>query len=244
MLSVFLSDVHLDPKQPDISAQFLAFLETLPEQTERLYVVGDLFEAWIGDDAPGPLGQAVAKAFAKLSARGISGFFTHGNRDFLLGETFTKHCGFTLLPDAQVIDMYGTKVLLMHGDTLCIDDIEYQKFRAMVRNPDWQKQILALDVEQRLAMAAQLRATSAEQMSLKAEDIVDVNQGEVERVMSEFNVNVLLHGHTHRPDVHRFTNNSEECTRIVLGDWYEHGSAVYWSEQGFQLKQLQRDTTA
>jgi len=243
--SVFLSDVHLDPQSPEISAQLFNFLTALPTSTERLYIVGDLFEAWIGDDAPGEIGERVIATLATLAERGIELFFTHGNRDFLIGESFAERARCTLLNEATLIDCYGTKVLLMHGDSLCTDDIEYQQLRSMVRNPQWQASILAMEIPQRLALAQQMRASSAAQMQHKSEEIMDVNSTAVLHALEEFGVNVLLHGHTHRPAIHNLSDHQavsalETKWRIVLGDWYTQGSVVYWSEQGFTLTQLAR----
>ncbi len=240
MLTVFVSDVHLDPRRADISAQFLTFLQSLPAKTERLFIVGDLFEAWIGDDAPDKLAQQVIESLAAVTNKGIAGFFTHGNRDFLIGEHFAAQTGFRLLGEAELIDCYGQQILLMHGDSLCTDDIEYQKLRMMVRNPQWQTQILSQSVEQRIALAQQMRTASAEQMSTKAEHIMDVNQSAVDHILDEMNTDILLHGHTHRPNIHRYQYDGRERTRLVLGDWYEQGSVIYWSAQGYELKQLAR----
>lgn len=242
MLTVFLSDVHLDPRRTDITEHFLAFIDNLPPQCERVFIVGDLFEAWIGDDAPGEFGIQIMQSLAALTKRGIRGFFTHGNRDFLIGSAFADITGFRLMGDAEIIDCYGQNVLLMHGDSLCTDDVEYQKLRMMVRNPQWQQQVLQRSVEERLELAQQMRAASAEQMSYKDEYIMDVNQSAVDAAMSAHDVTYLLHGHTHRPNVHRYTADGTERTRLVLGDWYEQGSVIYWSAQGYELKQLPSGT--
>lgn len=246
--TVFLSDVHLDARDEETAAQLFAFLEQLPESTERLYIVGDLFEAWIGDDAPGPIGDQVILSLSQLKRRGIEVFFTHGNRDFLVGDAFANSAGVTLLDETCLIDCYGTRVLLLHGDTLCTDDIEYQKLRMMVRDPQWQDQILALPIAQRIELAQQLRTSSAEQMQHKSEDIMDVNQAAVEQALNEADVSVMLHGHTHRPNVHTFSINNDDTqqstehhfTRIVLGDWYTQGSVLYWSDEGYALCSLPR----
>lgn len=238
--TIFLSDVHLDFARPDITAQFITYLESLKENTQRLYIVGDLFEAWIGDDAPGPLGEQIIQQLAALTDAGVEGFFTHGNRDFLIGEQFAERTGFTVLDEEVVIDCYGDKVLLMHGDSLCIDDVDYMALRRIVRDPKWQSQILSKSVEERLAYAEQMRAASNEQMSKKSAEIMDVNQTEVEHAFSRYNVKLLLHGHTHRPDVHKFMHEDEPVQRIVLGDWYQHGSVVQWDASGFELRTLPR----
>ena len=237
---VFLSDVHLDASRPEITSQLAGFLESLPSGTERLYIVGDLFEAWIGDDAPGPVGQRIIAVLRAVTDRGIEGFFTHGNRDFLVGEHFAEHTGFSLLPDEVVIDCYGTRVLLMHGDTLCTDDTDYQALRATLRNPDFQANLMTMSVPQRLELAQQLRSASASGMSSKSEDIMDANPLAVEEALRRNEVTTLLHGHTHRPCVHTIEVDNQPCRRIVLGDWFEQGSVVYWSDDGFELQSLAR----
>lgn len=238
MQTVFLSDVHLEPSRPDISARFFSYLNRLDSHTERLFIVGDLFDAWIGDDAPGPVGQQTIEHLARLSDSGVRGFFMHGNRDFLIGERFAQQTGFALLPEEQIIDCYGTRVLLMHGDSLCTDDIAYQALRKVVRDAEWQANILSMSVDQRLAMATEMRQQSAAQMSQKSEEIMDVNQQTVEEAMQQHDANLLLHGHTHRPCVHELVVNGKKAQRIVLGDWYEQGSVVTWDDRGFALTTL------
>ncbi len=242
--AVFLSDVHLDPSRPDITAQLSAFLQSLPDTTERLYIVGDLFEAWIGDDAPGPVGDSMIAILKSVTDRGIEGYFTHGNRDFLIGERFATQTGFRVLPDELVIDCYGTPVLLMHGDTLCTDDTEYQALRATLRNPAFQANLMTMSVPQRIELAQQLRSASASEMSTKSEDIMDANPQAVDEALRNHSVTVLLHGHTHRPGVHAFEVDTQPCERIVLGDWFEQGSVVYWSEDGYELQSLTRPVSA
>ncbi|MEM7081313.1 MAG: UDP-2,3-diacylglucosamine diphosphatase [Pseudomonadota bacterium] len=238
--TVFLSDVHLDPTRPEITAQLFDFLNALPSTTENLYIVGDLFEAWIGDDAPGETGDAMIEVLRGVTARGIAIFFTHGNRDFLIGSAFADACGLTVLPDETVISCYGTRLLLMHGDTLCTDDTDYQTLRATLRNPDFQANLLAMSVPQRLDLAKQLRSASASEMSSKSEDIMDVNADAVRDAFARHDVKILLHGHTHRPRVHTIEYEQQTHQRIVLGDWFEHGSVLYWSAQGAELQRLPR----
>ena len=240
MSTLFLSDIHLEESRTDITAQFVSYLEQITDHTDRLFIVGDLFEAWIGDDAPGAIGQEIIDTLAALTQRGVKGFFTHGNRDFLVGDKFSQLTGFSLLEEECIIDCYGQSVLLLHGDTLCTDDVEYQALRTMVRNPDWQKQILELDVDQRITLAQQMRKTSQEEMQNKTEQIMDVNQVAVEETLRKYDVTTMLHGHTHRPNVHEFESNKQICTRIVLGDWYTQGSVLEWSEQGYELRTLSR----
>lgn len=214
----FISDLHLDPSRPRVSAALEDFL-LAHYDCERLYILGDLFEAWVGDDDDSHLSLATAKMLRGFSAAGPELYIMVGNRDFLLGEAFCAAVGASLLPDPTVIDLYGTPVLLMHGDSLCTGDGEYQAFRRMARDPDWQAELLGRSLEERRALASQLRTMSREANSNKAEDIMDVTPAEVERVMREHRVSQLIHGHTHRPARHTEPGG----TRWVLGDWGERG---------------------
>ncbi len=237
MGALFISDLHLDPSRPDTLARLLELLRHPPGPVERLYILGDLFEAWIGDDAAPSELAPLEEALQRLKRAGSAIYFQHGNRDFLLGEAYAGRLGAQLLPEETVIDLYGRPALLMHGDSLCIDDHEYQRFRAMVRNPDWQAQILALPIPERLRLAAELRETSRAANQTKAEEIMDVNAAEVARVMEAHGVDLLIHGHTHRPAIHRLQHPSGPATRIVLGDWYQQPSHLYWPENGaFRLQ--------
>jgi UDP-2,3-diacylglucosamine hydrolase len=240
MTTLFISDLHLDPARPDITSQALAFLDTETRGADALYILGDLFEAWVGDDDPEPEKRRVIAALKRLTDAGLACYFMHGNRDFLVGEGFAAESGCTLLSDPTIVDMYGTPVMLMHGDTLCTDDHEYQNFRLMVRNPDWQRMMLARPLAERLALARHLRETSAASMAGKSMEIMDVNEDAVAEAMREHGVYTLLHGHTHRPGVHSFVTDERGAMRIVLGDWYTQGSALYWDEDGFALRTLPR----
>ena len=240
MATLFISDLHLDPARPDITTQALDFLASEARTADALYILGDLFEAWVGDDDPEPEKRRVIAALRALADAGLPLYFMHGNRDFLVGERFAADSGCTLLADPTIIELHGTRVLLMHGDTLCTDDHEYQAFRAMVRNPAWQQAMLARPLMERLALAQQLRDTSAASMAGKSMEIMDVNQGAVEATMRQHGVYTLLHGHTHRPAVHRFELDGHTAVRIVLGDWYTQGSVLTWDEDGFVLRTLPR----
>ncbi len=240
MTNLFISDLHLDPARPEITSQFLSFLQQDAAGVESLYILGDFFEAWVGDDDPEPEKRRAIAGLRQLADTGVQLFFMHGNRDFLVGEGFAAASGCKLLPDPTVIRLYGKPVLLMHGDTLCTDDHEYQAFRKMTRDPQWQAQFLALPLEQRLQMADEARAASIASSQGKPESIMDVNQAAVEQAMGEHEVNLLLHGHTHRPNVHEFKLGGTPATRIVLGDWYTQGSALVWDETGFKLRSLPR----
>ncbi|MEL7451099.1 MAG: UDP-2,3-diacylglucosamine diphosphatase [Pseudomonadota bacterium] len=240
MTTLFISDLHLQASRPDITAQFVEFLGTRARDAEALYILGDLFEAWIGDDDPDAHNRQVIAALRACVDQGTPGYFMRGNRDFLVGERFAEETGFTLLEDPTVITVNGQRVLVMHGDTLCTDDVEYQAFRRMVREPAWQAQMLALPVEQRRQLAAQARDASSAASQQKAADIMDVNHDAVTGAIAEAGVDILLHGHTHRPAVHAVDVDGRACTRIVLGDWYEHGSMVRWDADGYELMALPR----
>lgn len=222
MTTLFISDLHLDEKRPDIYRAFLHFLEQKAKGAEALYVLGDLFEAWVGDDDDAALARQSIAAFRRLADSGTALYFLHGNRDFLLGERFAKETGGTLLNDPCKIDLYGTPTLLMHGDSLCTADTEYQQLRLQLRSTQWQQQLLSQPLAARRQLAEQLRMASSEATSNKAEDIMDVTPGEVIKALSENNCTRLIHGHTHRPARHALTVHGKSAERIVLGDWDQH----------------------
>ncbi len=230
MVTWFISDLHLSPLRPDITQQLLTFLQTVEGNADALFILGDLFEYWIGDDfLDTPDGQQLApviRALRAVSDSGVSLYFMHGNRDFLIGKRFATDTGCTLLSEEQVVDLYGTPTLLMHGDTLCTDDLEYQKARAVFRAPKWQNQVLTWTIEQRLERALEIREVSQQSVKYKSDEIMDVNQGTVEEAMTRANVLCLIHGHTHRPATHDFTLDEQPAQRIVLADWYQRGSAL------------------
>ncbi|HSH28300.1 MAG TPA: UDP-2,3-diacylglucosamine diphosphatase [Thiohalobacter sp.] len=240
MHTLFISDLHLDPQRPEILALFARFLDALdPARTEALYILGDLFEAWIGDDEDEPAYQAISDRLRRVSERGIALNIMHGNRDFLLGPAFAERSSADLIDDPARIGLYGIPTLLMHGDTLCTDDLEYQAFRRQVRDPDWQRQFLALPLAERRRMAAGLRETSRVQTASKRPGIMDVNPEVIMKAMREAGVQTLIHGHTHRPGVHEFDLDGRPARRIVLGDWYDQGSVLEVSEAGPELRSLQ-----
>jgi UDP-2,3-diacylglucosamine hydrolase len=240
MATLFISDLHLDPARPEITDQALAFLESGARDAEALYILGDLFEAWVGDDDPEPEKRRVIAQLKRLTDAGLRCYFMHGNRDFMVGEEFSAASGCALLADPTIIELHGQRVMLMHGDTLCTDDHEYQAFRRVTRNPDWQRAMLARPLAERLAIARQLRETSAASMAGKSMEIMDVNQAAVAAAMREHGVYTLLHGHTHRPAVHNFQVDGRRAMRIVLGDWYTQGSVLSWDADGFILQTLPR----
>ena len=244
MATWFISDLHLDPTRPAATALLLAFLERQAGQADACYILGDLFEAWIGDDDDTGLASHVTEALHRLTGSGVPVYFLHGNRDFLIGQRFAAASGVRLLQEHQVIDLYGESVLVLHGDSLCTDDLDYQTFRAKVRDPAWQAQLLALPLTQRRALAGQLRETSRQATQQKAADITDVNPAAVEQALREHAVRRMIHGHTHRPAVHDWTFDGLPARRVVLGDWHGHESLVLRCEaDGWRLETLlQADT--
>lgn len=229
MTTLFISDLHLEDSRPDITRAFLSYLETQAPGAEALYILGDFFEAWIGDDEHTALQDQVAAALKALSDSGTAVYLMHGNRDFLIGEDYSQRCGATLLPDPTVIDLYGTPTLLMHGDSLCTRDEEYQKFRVNMRNSQWQQMFLQRPLADRQTVARQLREISMAKNKGKEEFIMDVTPEEVVRVMEEHGVQQLIHGHTHRPAEHAVTVAAAPARRLVLGDWDTH---VWWLSAG------------
>lgn len=240
---LFISDLHLDGSRPDITGQFLDFMEREGRNAEALYILGDLFEAWIGDDDPDPDKQRVLRSLRAATDRGVACFVMHGNRDFLIGKRFCEITGARLLPDGTIIDLFGRRAVLMHGDTLCTDDPSYQRLRRIVRNPVVQWIMRSLSLAQRQRLAERMRAGSKEHINAAEKatpDIMDVNQGEVARVIERYEADVLIHGHTHRPAIHEVQVGPRRALRIVLGDWYEQGSVLRWSKEGFELEGLPR----
>lgn len=238
MTVLFVSDLHLDATRPEITRLFLDFLAGEAGQAEALYVLGDLFEAWVGDDDPGEPGASVCAALKRVSDSGVPVFLMRGNRDFLYGQLMATRCGATLLPDPCVVDLHGVPTLLMHGDLLCTDDLPYQAFRRQVRDPDWQATFLAQPLAARHAFAAQARAASREHQQGVSETITDVAPASVAATMARHGVTRLIHGHTHRPAVHSLQVAGRPATRIVLGDWYDQGSVLRVEPDGACLSQL------
>ena len=241
MTTLFISDLHLEVDRPDIGQQFFAFLEAEAKDAEALYILGDLFDAWVGDDDPNPHFADVKQALRALVDSGVPVYFMHGNRDFMVGEDFAEETGVRILPDPIAIDLYGNHVLLSHGDALCTDDFEYQKIRAMTRNPEWQAVMRAKPLEERLLLARAAREESKARGQTIDMDIMDVNADAVKRTILDYSVDILLHGHTHRPDIHFVELDDRIAKRIVLGDWYDQGSVVRWDEDGPVLSSMPRD---
>jgi UDP-2,3-diacylglucosamine hydrolase len=238
MATYFISDLHLSPERPEITRALQRFLEQTASDATALYILGDFFDAWIGDDDNSEFASEIKALLSSIADKGTSLFFIRGNRDFMIGEALANACNFTLLEDETVIELYGKRVLVMHGDTLCTADVEYQQFRKMVRNPVWQQQVLALPLTQRRAMAADLRNKSQSMNAMKAEDIMDVTEAEVVTLMDEFRVKTLIHGHTHRPNHHEFTEKGKPHSRWVLGDWHSKAFYVRADENSLELKEF------
>lgn len=230
MPTYFISDLHLSTERPAIIELLLRFFDEC-SNAEHLYILGDLFEAWIGDDYIEPALIPVLNAMQKFS-RTSKCFIMHGNRDFLIANDFEARTGFELLADEHIIDLHGTKTLLLHGDTLCTDDTEYQTVRRHVRSKKWKIEVLALSVQKRLDMAKQFRQDSDSSKLSKSEFIMDVNQQAVIDIMSQHQVSLLIHGHTHRLATHELRINNEPAKRIVLGDWYQTSSILICDKNG------------
>ncbi len=238
MATLFISDLHLHPSRPAISACLRRFLDTVQGKAEGLFILGDLFEAWVGDDHPEPAYQPVKQALKACTQAGTPVFVLHGNRDFLMGERFCAETGCTLLHDPHIIDLHGTRTLLMHGDTLCTDDTDYQALRTRLRDPQWQQQALSLPLAERLQLAEQARELSSLSVQGKDEVIMDVNQAEVRRVFEQHRADLLIHGHTHRPGIYDIEHRGRKLRRVVLGDWYRQGSVLSVKDSGLELKTL------
>jgi UDP-2,3-diacylglucosamine hydrolase len=231
--SLFISDLHLSPDRPAATGALMRFLHDTAPAAEALYVLGDLFEYWIGDDGlDQPFNREVADAFRALADRGVRLSFIHGNRDFLIGSRFARESGMQLLSDPTLINLYGPPTLLMHGDTLCSDDVEYQKFRAMVRNPEWQQAFLAKPLAERVRMALDVRGQSEQAKQAKDMAIMDVAPATVEELLRSRAYPRLIHGHTHRPARHEHFVDGRRCERWVLADWYEQGSYLLCDAAG------------
>ncbi|MGK0499562.1 MAG: UDP-2,3-diacylglucosamine hydrolase [Oceanicoccus sp.] len=239
MTTLFISDLHLDAKRPAVTQAFLQLLQEQAASIDALYILGDFFEIWIGDDERSELIEEVTAALKKFTATSTPLYLMHGNRDFFIGDSFCQQTGCQLIADPTVIDLYGKPVLLLHGDSLCIDDHEYMAFRQQSRNPAWQQQMLALPLEQRRQIAAQARAQSTDANSNKAEDIMDVNGQEVIKVLEAHHCATMIHGHTHRPAIHQLTLSSETGLRIVLGDWEQTAwQLIYAPDHQYDLQEF------
>ncbi|HSN21483.1 MAG TPA: UDP-2,3-diacylglucosamine diphosphatase [Usitatibacter sp.] len=232
--TLFISDLHLDPSRPAIVAQFERFLSGVVPGADALYVLGDLFEYWVGDDGLAlPFPRRIA-AQIHAAAREVPSYFMHGNRDFLAAQRFAEATGMKLLDDPTAIDLYGTRTLLLHGDTLCTGDTRYQAFRAQVRDPAWQKATLALPIDQRLALANRMRMESEGTKQATSLEIMDVAPEAVERAFADSACDLMIHGHTHRPARHALRVGGRERVRWVLPDWYERGGYLEATPEGLR----------
>ncbi|PWI33930.1 UDP-2,3-diacylglucosamine diphosphatase [Vibrio albus] len=244
MTTLFISDLHLTPSRTDITECFIRFMREEAAKADALYVLGDLFEFWIGDDDNSPFSRLIKAEFKTLTGSGVPCYFVHGNRDFLVGKRFAKDTGVTLLDEVSVIDLYGTKAVVLHGDTLCTDDHNYQEYRKKVHQPwlQWVFNRLPLFIKKKIVSKAQQDIGKDKQR--KSLDIMDVNQSEVEKVLSDTGTSVMIHGHTHRPYIHKINKIGTQKTRIVLGDWYEQGSVLVWKKDQFNLERRNFDSTS
>jgi UDP-2,3-diacylglucosamine hydrolase len=232
--TLYISDLHLEEGRPEIAEIFFRFLTHGIKEATALYILGDFFEAWIGDDDLSDFNQSVINALQQATKKGLPIYFMHGNRDFLVGRRFLKATGCQLLPDEHVVKIAGVPTLLMHGDTLCTADIAYLKFRKKSRNWFMQQLFLLKSLKKRQAIAADMREKSKAYTSMASEKIMDVSQDAVQHVMQQHHVQHVIHGHTHRPAVHHFELNGQPATRTVLAPWHEHGSVLICEESGKQ----------
>ena len=230
----FISDLHLSDKYPELNQAFFRFLEESKEDCTHLFILGDLFETWIGDDDDTPIHIEIKQALKAFTTNGPETFFIHGNRDFLVGEAFAKETGITILPDPYILEINNQKVILSHGDFLCTDDKDYIDFRNQVRNQDWQNNFLEKSLDERRQIAANLRADSKEATSKKSNEITDVNNQSVEDFINEHQPDLFIHGHTHRPNIHDVGSSK----RVVLGDWGEYGWLLTIDGQEFNLEKF------
>jgi UDP-2,3-diacylglucosamine hydrolase len=240
MSRLFVSDVHLDASAPAAVEQFRDFLRTYAASAEALYILGDLFEVWVGDDEAGPDKKVVCEALRTLTTSGVACFVLHGNRDFLLGRGFCDITGCRLLPDPVIAEFDGERVLLTHGDALCTDDHSYQELRSIVRTAPWQRRFLSLSLADRELMANQARAGSRQHTARTIPQIMDVNPQAVAKAYAVTGVRRIIHGHTHRPGVHDTNVEGVSAQRIVLGAWYEQGSYLVYENEHYELRELPR----
>jgi UDP-2,3-diacylglucosamine hydrolase len=237
--TLFISDLHLSEEETHITQLFLDFCRNMAPKADALYILGDLFEYWAGDDdRETTFHRQIIHALGSLSRQGTPVFILHGNRDFLLDKEFARACRATILPDPAVIDLYGTPTLLTHGDALCTDDLQYQAFRQQVRDSNWRTGFLAQPLEQRKAQIEQLRKMSEDQKQTKAMDIMDVNPEAVADLFRSRKYPVMIHGHTHRQKHHRHTVDGKSCDRWVLGDWHKTGNALRCDAEGCSFEEI------
>jgi UDP-2,3-diacylglucosamine hydrolase len=238
--TLLVSDLHLDPSAPAIARQFIAFLRDEAREARALYILGDLFEAWLGDDDPDPAVREIVRELRALRDSGVPTYFMHGNRDFLVGSRFAAETGCTLLEDGTVVDLHGERVLLLHGDVLCTADTSYQRLRRILRNPLTLFVLRHLSLDTRRKLGRRLRAGSQMHVGSTAAEIMDVTPDEVVSALRRAGVTTMIHGHTHRPAIHALEVDGRPARRIVLGDWYTQGSVLEWRDDGIELRALAR----
>ena len=236
--TLLISDLHLDPSAPGIARQFVDFLRGEARAARALYILGDLFEAWLGDDDPDPAVRSIVAELRALHDAGVPTYFMHGNRDFLVGSRFAAETGCTLLEDGTVVDLHGERVLLMHGDVLCTGDTSYQRLRRILRNPLTLFLLRHLSLESRRRLGRKLRAGSQMHVGATAAEIMDVTPAEIVDSLRQARVSTLVHGHTHRPAIHSLEVDGKPARRIVLGDWHTQGSVLEWRDDGVELRAL------
>ena len=241
MSTLFVSDLHLDGTLPAAIAQFESFLQGPARAAEALYILGDLFESWVGDDDDDPDRARVCTALRALSDAGVACHVCHGNRDFLLATGFEHRTGCRILADPIIVDRYGDRVLLTHGDALCTGDTAYQRLRSVVRTAGWQQRLLRLPLATRRLLAEAARDGSRAHTGMAAADIMDASDDAIVKVLRACQVRTLIHGHTHRPGVHEFTVDGARARRYVLGAWYEQGSFLRWDSRGYELVTVARN---
>ena len=239
MHSIFISDLHLSPERPHINQVFFDFAARIAARAESVYILGDLFDYWVGDDnLADPFNASVADALKRLSGKGVALNFMHGNRDVLVGQAFAARCGARVLPDPTLIDLHGTRTLLMHGDTLCTDDVKYQRFRSFARSSVYQRLFLFLPLAVRRRLMGRMRAGSEKHKQGTSPEIMDVAPATVESVLREHGYPRMIHGHTHRPARHLHTVDGHPCERWVLNDWYQRGGYLQCDESGCRSELL------
>mgnify|MGYP006089552209 CR=1 FL=1 len=235
MDKIFISDLHLNDDQPHTISMFKSYLKSLIEKNQdniELYIIGDLFESWVGDDHETSLHKDIKNELLKLTSHNVKTYFLYGNRDFLIGDKFLEETGVILISDPDIFTYKNKKVLVTHGDKFCTDDTEYQKFREIVRNKDWQKDFLGFPITKRLKIAGEAKDASQNSKEKKSMYIMDVNQAAIEKAINAHQVDLIIHGHTHRPAKHIIENNSHYCERFVLGDWTNDSAIILdWSNE-------------
>ncbi|MCK4742792.1 MAG: UDP-2,3-diacylglucosamine diphosphatase [Sulfuriflexus sp.] len=236
MSTLFISDLHLDANLPELTELFVHFMREQAPTADAVYILGDLFEAWVGDDDDREGTQLFIDELRALSDKGVPLYIMQGNRDFLFAEGLVKRTGCKLLPDPTVIDLYGLATLLMHGDSLCTDDIQHQESRAMLRSDEWKARFLSQPLSDRIQQAKEYRSMSRKHLKDAPDAIMDVNAEAVVEAMQQHNVLQMIHGHTHRPDMHSLSVNGQDAKRIVLGDWGNKGSVLHCNKTGCALK--------